>query len=224
MAEGHVWMQSTRDTSICPKCHEFSLQKSNARGAIEQFRKRHSNKRPYRCQKCNWRSWLKEQDLHYPTMKQLALIRNTPITSLDLRPATFDIDDSFYDDAPSPKAERKKNQNNIQSADKKVEPLTRIEKIESQQSLDEAQSRIKVTSGNEDFDIALPPERNFADQFDYSSKRKYKGHIRECPVCGETSLHRSRSRGIMDTLKKKFTNKRVYRCNKCQWRGWLEKG
>ncbi len=45
-----------------------------------------------------------------------------------------------------------------------------------------------------------------------------------CPKCAEQTLYRSRSRGLGETLRKKLTNRRPYRCHRCGWRGWLSKG
>jgi predicted RNA-binding Zn-ribbon protein involved in translation (DUF1610 family) len=42
-----------------------------------------------------------------------------------------------------------------------------------------------------------------------------------CPRCLEQSLYRSRHRGAWESLKRKLTGRRVYRCHKCGWRGWL---
>lgn len=48
--------------------------------------------------------------------------------------------------------------------------------------------------------------------------------VQVCPKCSDPSLYRSRSRGAAEFLRKKFTNRRPYRCHRCGWRGWLSKG
>jgi predicted RNA-binding Zn-ribbon protein involved in translation (DUF1610 family) len=48
--------------------------------------------------------------------------------------------------------------------------------------------------------------------------------IKTCPKCREASLYRSRSRSLGETIKKKLTIKRPYRCHRCGWRGWLSRG
>jgi predicted RNA-binding Zn-ribbon protein involved in translation (DUF1610 family) len=45
-----------------------------------------------------------------------------------------------------------------------------------------------------------------------------------CPECGAEKVHRSRSRGLTEPIRKSLTAKRIFRCHKCGWRGWLETG
>lgn len=42
-----------------------------------------------------------------------------------------------------------------------------------------------------------------------------------CIWCEEGRVHRSRSNGFHERLMKVWTAKRLYRCNRCGWRGWL---
>jgi hypothetical protein len=43
-----------------------------------------------------------------------------------------------------------------------------------------------------------------------------------CPFCSSRTLHRSKARGLYERLRKAHTNKRLFRCRQCGWRGWLE--
>jgi ssDNA-binding Zn-finger/Zn-ribbon topoisomerase 1 len=44
-----------------------------------------------------------------------------------------------------------------------------------------------------------------------------------CPKCGEYSLHKSRSKNIIEKGIKKIIFLRTYRCGSCKWRGWMSK-
>jgi UDP-GlcNAc:undecaprenyl-phosphate GlcNAc-1-phosphate transferase len=42
-----------------------------------------------------------------------------------------------------------------------------------------------------------------------------------CPLCTCVHIHRSKARSVFERLKKLRTDKRLYRCEECGWRGWL---
>jgi hypothetical protein len=42
-----------------------------------------------------------------------------------------------------------------------------------------------------------------------------------CPKCDAPTAYRSRSRSRMERFRKNHTAKRLYKCDTCQWRGWL---
>ena len=42
-----------------------------------------------------------------------------------------------------------------------------------------------------------------------------------CPKCSSENIHRSRHRSRWESLRKSLSNKRLYRCHDCSWRGWL---
>ena len=44
--------------------------------------------------------------------------------------------------------------------------------------------------------------------------------MRKCPKCQSGNLHRSRTRSTWETLRRKITGKRPYRCYTCNWRWW----
>jgi UDP-GlcNAc:undecaprenyl-phosphate/decaprenyl-phosphate GlcNAc-1-phosphate transferase len=41
-----------------------------------------------------------------------------------------------------------------------------------------------------------------------------------CPKCGSLALHRSHVRKMTERLRKRLTEKRLFRCEGCGWRGW----
>ncbi len=43
-----------------------------------------------------------------------------------------------------------------------------------------------------------------------------------CPSCASVNIHRSRSRTKDEAARKQDTTARLFRCNNCDWRGWLE--
>jgi hypothetical protein len=43
-----------------------------------------------------------------------------------------------------------------------------------------------------------------------------------CPVCGSRRIVRSRTRIGLESVRRKLTTKRPYRCFNCKWRGWLD--
>ena len=42
----------------------------------------------------------------------------------------------------------------------------------------------------------------------------------KCPSCGSNRIHRSRTRGFVERMRRQFTQKRAFRCEACGWRGW----
>ena len=42
-----------------------------------------------------------------------------------------------------------------------------------------------------------------------------------CPRCRKHRLHRSRARTIPERVRRSFSARRLFRCDQCQWRGWL---
>jgi FlaA1/EpsC-like NDP-sugar epimerase len=42
-----------------------------------------------------------------------------------------------------------------------------------------------------------------------------------CPHCASLRLHRSKARTIPERVRRRFSARRLYRCEDCQWRGWL---
>ena len=42
-----------------------------------------------------------------------------------------------------------------------------------------------------------------------------------CPSCGSQQMQRSKLRTLVEKLRKTYTSKRLFRCQRCGWRGWL---
>lgn len=42
-----------------------------------------------------------------------------------------------------------------------------------------------------------------------------------CPQCHSFAIYRSRPRGVIERVRKHFSDLRPYRCTECHWRGWL---
>ena len=42
-----------------------------------------------------------------------------------------------------------------------------------------------------------------------------------CPHCGSSRLHRSRVRNLPERVRRNFSARRLFRCDECDWRGWL---
>ncbi|HXW04269.1 MAG TPA: nucleoside-diphosphate sugar epimerase/dehydratase [Vicinamibacterales bacterium] len=48
------------------------------------------------------------------------------------------------------------------------------------------------------------------------------GHVEQpCPQCHSRRLHRSRSRTLSERIRRSFSSLRLYRCDECNWRGWM---
>ena len=43
-----------------------------------------------------------------------------------------------------------------------------------------------------------------------------------CPRCSAHTLYRSQLRSFSERIRKKLTEKRLYRCEGCGWRGWTQ--
>jgi hypothetical protein len=42
-----------------------------------------------------------------------------------------------------------------------------------------------------------------------------------CPSCVTSRVHRSRSRTLVERVRRTMTAERLFRCDACGWRGWL---
>ncbi len=43
-----------------------------------------------------------------------------------------------------------------------------------------------------------------------------------CPVCGSRRVVRSRTRLGLESVRRRLTTRRPYRCFNCKWRGWVD--
>jgi hypothetical protein len=41
-----------------------------------------------------------------------------------------------------------------------------------------------------------------------------------CPKCPSTTLERSRAKTIFERVRRRYTDRRIFRCTSCHWRGW----
>ena len=44
--------------------------------------------------------------------------------------------------------------------------------------------------------------------------------MQTCPKCQSQNVHRSQLRSKWEEWRKRITDKRLFRCQECQWRGW----
>lgn len=68
-------------------------------------------------------------------------------------------------------------------------------------------------------DRALAPQ--IADSQEQRDSASISWGAGPCPKCKGSAVRRSRARNFLEELLKKRTQKRLYRCAKCGWRGWL---
>ena len=47
------------------------------------------------------------------------------------------------------------------------------------------------------------------------------GTSQHCPGCRSTQVHRSKSRHVIERIRRGVTPERLFRCDECGWRGWL---
>jgi len=59
-----------------------------------------------------------------------------------------------------------------------------------------------------------PPARNRVDV-------QMEVRRQQCPRCGHAELRRSRARTVIERLRRGVSRERPFRCQECQWRGWL---
>ena len=46
--------------------------------------------------------------------------------------------------------------------------------------------------------------------------------MHNCPVCGSSRIVRSRTRLGLESVRRRLTTRRPYRCFNCKWRGWVD--
>ncbi len=128
-------------------------------------------------------------------------------------------------------------ENAVSSAD-----AASLEELASYENLNDAASRTEKRNGttppgqeptaarqsSESEEMTVrPPEFDERSGLPVSSKvtQAFHHHARNkswsCPKCGEFALYRSRARTIGESIMKKLSRKRPFRCHRCGWRGWL---
>ena len=61
-------LRNARVPAICPKCHAPALYRSHSTSRLDNIRRNFSPKRKFRCHTCDWRGWLDESQLSYPSV------------------------------------------------------------------------------------------------------------------------------------------------------------
>lgn len=208
--------------ALCPECHASALYRSHTTSTLEEKRKKFGRKRPYRCHECSWRGWLEDAELRYSAegMKQKTLASaqedvDVPDISLDM-PLPADDGETRPGRIGPPAC----------TAD---DTGASVAPIPAEDAAPPAEGAAPKSDVHQDSQDSLPHFENGAQE-PVSSKVSPGFHHRSrnkthaCPKCGEHALYRSHSRGVSETLRKKMTNRRPYRCHRCGWRGWLSKG
>ncbi len=212
MTNGQQWMTGVRGYPLCPKCGKYTLRRSSRHGFFGSFRAKYSNKRLYRCRTCGTRWWFTDEDLRYPTVKEMHrlelgfdsdILRNPPRIE-------FGMTDLPEEQDPGPGV-------GTSEAASEAAPERAASESES--------GEMKEPLPDDDFaDFHFPADvslqKHIAAQ---RASGEHRRGVRACPKCGDLSLHRSHTRNILEDLRKQFSRKRVYRCSRCQWRGWLPK-
>ncbi len=230
------WSLGSTVPALCPKCNAEALHRSHAHSTLEEKRKKLSSKRPYRCHECEWRGWLEESQLRYSAaMVKARIVTNeehdvdVPDIALDdeQAPATIPVQgldaSAQAEDAQTASGRQNSAGSRKRGRSRKSERGSRSATTEKK--TDAVSSEAESVSNGErlpDFDEAesMPVARKVDRAFHHHARHTAK----RCPGCGEPTLFRSRSRGFSESVKKRFTNKRLYRCHRCGWRGWLKRG
>jgi uncharacterized protein with PIN domain len=229
------WSLGSTVPALCPKCHAEALHRSHAHTPLEEKRKQVSSKRPFRCHECQWRGWLEETQLRYSA----SVVKNRAATNPEY---DVDIPEIVLDDGKAPEAHRRKenalraeNPSSVAPASEATTMRPKAEVIENVAAQDahttEAQPSFPETASMSEVE-ELPELPSFDDSAGAPVSRTvdtaFHHHARhtakQCPGCGESTLFRSRSRTFSENVKKRFTNKRLYRCHRCGWRGWMSRG
>jgi FlaA1/EpsC-like NDP-sugar epimerase len=117
-----------------------------------------------------------------------------------------------------------------------VEKIVRVTSAAPRRDLLEAVARLENEAARERRDAVLkglreltglaeapeegPPERVDALPM-MPAPRTEPAVAQPCPRCGADNLHRSRARNISERVRRSFTARRLFRCDGCDWRGWL---
>lgn len=56
-AESQAFQRDIRRMTTCPRCHSPAVRRSRSRTWWEAVRKSMTSRRPYRCDRCDWRGW-----------------------------------------------------------------------------------------------------------------------------------------------------------------------
>ena len=227
------WSLGSTVPALCPKCSAEALHRSHAHSHFEEKRKQLGSKRPYRCHECGWRGWLQEAQLRYSAAVVKARVVSNH--SQDVEIPDISLGDSESRTLTRNVSHRKDEADRSPGQPSSQETEAAVD-YEGKESGDfERPLRVEDAGGDEE----LRDEQNEIDklpEFDEASGKPvthkvdtaFHHHARHrskaCPGCGEGALYRSRARNFSENVKKKLTMKRLFRCHRCGWRGWLSKG
>jgi uncharacterized protein with PIN domain len=230
------WSLGSTVPALCPKCNAEALHRSHAHSSLEEKRKKLSSKRPYRCHECQWRGWLEESQLRYSAAVVKARVVTNEEHDVDIPDIALDDDgretaarargaDASADTAETqvsagrqaPAGDRKRGRGRNSGRGLHATGADRKKDAASSDNED-------VSNGERLPDFEESETRPLARKVDTGFHHHARHTAKRCPGCGEASLFRSRSRGFNESVKKRFTNKRLYRCHRCGWRGWLNRG
>jgi len=233
MLKHQPWSLGSTAPALCPKCNMAALYRSHTHTTLEEKRKQYGAKRPYRCHECGWRGWIEEPHLRYSS--ETISYRSKDTVTQDIAIPDIQLDDN-NGNAHSTQHDRKEAGNvDVGPRNGSVIPSptppqnTDADRTVAQESRAADGMQERETATSEDDESRLPDFVEDATKI-ASTKVPVGFHhhsrhtIKTCTKCGEPSLYRSRSRSLGETIKKKLTIKRPYRCHKCGWRGWLSRG
>ncbi len=202
---------------------------------------------------CDWKGWLDESRLSYPSVSLISQVPPVSGEDVDIPSIMLEDDRYPYVQRPvlHPSAEESREAIDHDSdtehgrANGKRTAKKRASQVKEPKESVESAAGDNGTSAAQEAPATIPPSADAIDKhngfdaiaemsptesvpmstkvnprFHHESRHKAVG----CPGCGEYSLFRSRSKGLGEFIRKKFTNKRPYRCQKCGWRGWVIKG
>jgi FlaA1/EpsC-like NDP-sugar epimerase len=117
-----------------------------------------------------------------------------------------------------------------------IDKIVRVTSAAPRRDLLEAVARIENEAARERRDAVLQGLRELAGLADTAAEglpdrvdavrttpapRTDPALAQPCPRCGADNLHRSRARNISERVRRSFTARRLFRCDGCDWRGWL---
>lgn len=223
------WLHSQTSPAICPKCHAPALHRSHTQSRFEERRKRMTGKRPYRCHSCGMRSWYDEAELHYPTSAQKPMApgiagKDVPVPDLHLEegneaptPVIWESEQSLSSNEEAGRNTAAKPHAPVSERAHSIEPEASVEQAVSDFPAEDAEEGYKLP----DFDghSGRPVSSKVTVAFHHHARNKSAS----CPACGDFALYRSRARNLKESLRKRLTRRRPYRCHHCGWRGWMKK-
>lgn len=217
--------------ALCPKCGTARLHRSRSTSRAEEWRKKYSPKRPFSCQECGWRGWIDEAHLRYPMkvpgMQKLKVAgKDVPIPEIDLdvsvrtsRAQHPEQAESKLDGTQYGTGKASLDRSSL-SGDGREDPVLGPASAASES----ARREIEVEDVQYISSITGEGTRPFTSKVPDDFHRHAGNKASACPACGGYSLYRSHTRTWMESLRKSLTSKRPYRCHKCTWRGWIQKG